>query len=62
MEGWKMLTEEKVSHKAKQIREILDFQFEISRKFNRKVSLSEAIANWIAFGHAERFRDQILHK
>lgn len=57
-----MLTEIKASHKAKQIKEILDFQFEISRKFNRKVTLSEAIANWIAFGHAERFREQFLQK
>lgn len=57
-----MLTEEKVTHKAKQIREILDFQLEISREFNRKVPLSEAIANWIAQGHAEKFRSQYFEK
>ena len=57
-----MLTEEKVTHKAKQIREILDFQLEISRQFNRKVPLSEAIANWIAQGYAEKFRSQYFDK
>ena len=48
-----------------QIQEILRFQSSISRRTGREVSLSEAIANWIALGHADdyidRLRDEIPH-
>lgn len=43
------------------VKAILNFQEEISKKTGREVSLSEAIANWIAFGYAEQYRRSYFH-
>ena len=39
-----------------QFQEIFGLQFKLTRKEGRPVSISEAIAIWIAFGYAEQFR------
>ena len=41
-----------------QFREILQFQSKLSRRSGRPISLSEAIAGWIALGLAEEFREK----
>lgn len=48
-----MYKEEKI---PPHVQAILNFQVEITKKTGREVSLSEAIANWIAFGYAEQYR------
>ena len=43
-----------------QFQAILDYRNDIVKKYGRDVSMSEAIANWIALGHAEKYRTQHL--
>jgi|SaaInl4_150m_RNA_FD_contig_21_380910_length_207_multi_2_in_0_out_0_1 hypothetical protein len=44
-----------------QFREILRFQSTMSQRSGRQISLSEAIAGWIALGLAEDFRENHYH-
>ena len=45
-----------------QIKAILNFQQELIQKTGRTISISEAIAGWIALGYAEQYRaDQIMN-
>mgnify|MGYP003574710291 CR=1 FL=1 len=41
-----------------QFKEILQFQSTLTRRSGRPISLSEAIAGWIALGLAEEFREK----
>jgi len=47
--------------KAKQIRAILDFRSEVSRKTGKRIPLSEAIRDWIITGEAEKFRNEFFN-
>jgi len=38
--------------------EIFNFRNELTLKTGREISLSEAIAQWIALGYAEEFREK----
>ncbi|RKY83621.1 hypothetical protein DRQ09_09785 [candidate division KSB1 bacterium] len=49
-----------ISRKNKQVKAILEFQHQLSREEGRKIPLYEAIANWIALGYAEQFRQQVF--
>jgi len=42
-----------------QIREILRFKARVSKRAGRDISLSEAIANWLALGYGDEFIEQI---
>jgi hypothetical protein len=45
-----------------QIQAILNFQKEITHKSGRNISISEAIAGWIALGFAEQHRKEHFFK
>jgi len=47
------------SFSNKQIRAIIDFQNKLSKEEGRVIPLYEAIADWIALGYAEQFRQQV---
>lgn len=44
-----------------QMQAILDFQRKMTKKSGNPISISEAIAAWIATGYAEKFREDYLH-
>ena len=44
-----------------QVQEIFRFQSHLSKRVGRDISLSEAIAHWIALGYADEFIERIHH-
>ena len=44
-----------------QIQAIFDFRNKIIEKTGRNISISEAIAGWIALGYAEQYRTENLN-